>query len=258
MIFLLDVGNTRVKWGVLPLGKDASVCEAQALSHDGRALGVETLTTAWRTVERPHRVAGVCVAGEAVRSVVEQAVWRRWKISMDWVTAVAEWCGVVNAYAQPDALGADRWVALLAARSLAAGKEICVVDAGTAVTVDLVDGSGRHRGGAIFPGRRMMARALSLGTERLIDIEDEEGASELPARDTETALRTGIRFGLAGAVNGLVEKMTGGCLAEHRAFLTGGDAEWLNGQLEGMWELRPHLVLEGVAAAVRWAGEPGR
>ena len=89
-----------------------------------------------------------------------------WRVTPIWLTASAAACGVVNGYATPEQLGADRWAALVAARLRAHTTDlfpapVVVVNAGTAVTIDTLDADGRFRGGVILPGLRLMLRALA-------------------------------------------------------------------------------------------------
>jgi type III pantothenate kinase len=75
-------------------------------------------------------------------------------------------CGITNLYEQPAQLGADRWLALIGARSLCAGP-LVVATAGTATTVDALDGQDRFLGGYILPGLRLMLEALARNTAGL-------------------------------------------------------------------------------------------
>lgn len=260
MTFLLDVGNTRINWAL----SRCSACSegvpelagVGSTVHQG-VVDVEALVSAWRRFGVPRSVVGSCVASTAVRTAVESAAWRAWGIDVAWMWARAEACGVINGYPRPSSLGADRWAALVAARALEGERGVCIVDAGTAVTFDFLDRTGRHLGGAIFPGRRLLAQALDVGTENVTLVEDDcSGSCRLPARSTDEAVRGGIRYGALGAVNELVARVASERPGEHRRLLTGGDAAWLRDGLVGAWEWRPYLVLEGVAVAAAWAGGP--
>src|SRR5260221_2473034 len=81
------------------------------------------------------------------------------RVKIEFVTASQEYHGLTNGYLNPSLLGADRWLALIGAWTLARSA-LCVVDAGTAVKVDSVDASGQHLGGLIAPGIHMMREAL--------------------------------------------------------------------------------------------------
>src|SRR5690606_2659551 len=85
-----------------------------------------------------------------------------WSVPIEAVSARPEGFGVINAYAAPERLGADRWLALIAARRIEPGA-VCVVDCGTAITIDVMHADGVHLGGLIMPGlgftRRMLVEA---------------------------------------------------------------------------------------------------
>ena len=79
------------------------------------------------------------------------------------IQAQPEQLGVKHCYAQPETLGADRWAALIAVRGLTK-TNACIVDCGTAVTVDALAANGEFRGGAIFPGLQLLRASLLRGT----------------------------------------------------------------------------------------------
>jgi type III pantothenate kinase len=148
---------------------------------------------------------------------------------------------------QPDRAGMDRRVQALAARLLAQGPA-AVVSCGTAVTVDLADDQGALLGGAILPGLTLGMKALAAGTARLPEV-DLKGPVAMPAPDTETAIRTGIVLGAAGAVERLL--FAAGIPADMPLFLTGADAALLSPHLQRAHRVHPGLGLLGIAIAVR-------
>ncbi len=144
-VLVVDVGNTRMKWGL----RGARGWSAQG-AVENRDIGRLALRD-WQALERPHRAIGVNVAGEAVRVRVEGQL-ARWRLAMEWQHPGAEAAGVVNRYADPGELGADRWASLVAARrrEIARGdapRPAVVVNAGTATTVDALDADGAFLGG---------------------------------------------------------------------------------------------------------------
>ncbi|MDZ4771666.1 MAG: type III pantothenate kinase [Planctomycetota bacterium] len=135
-------------------------------------------------------------------------------------------------YAPPEALGRDRLYAARGALDLSDGDAI-VVDAGTALTVDVVTANPpRFRGGAIAPGPRLLADALHRHTARLPLVEPN---ADVPAlgRDTRAALQAGVAIGFRGAACELVRAVAEEALLAQDAVVvvTGGAREFL---------LRPH------------------
>lgn len=159
------------------------------------------------------------------------------------LAATHEACGVRNAYTNPESLGVDRWCAMVAARKQHAGS-VCVIDVGTAMTVDWVDASGQHRGGAIMPGPTLQAEALFSGTANLRE------AAVLPdeffADNTADAVVAGSCYACA-AVAGLAAKLIVRESGDApKIFLTGGEAERIMPLLETEVVFQPDLVLRGV------------
>lgn len=164
------------------------------------------------------------------------------------ITARRAACGVTIAYPRPGRLGADRFAALLGAWQQCGGACI-VVDCGTAVTIDAIDGSGVHQGGVIMPGLRLLGKALGQGTARLPDLGAVEGAAarNLFACDTVSAMAAGCQKMFSSAVLAAVQEMRSRLAAPATLFVTGGDAERLPVPADANTRYRPHLVLEGLA-----------
>lgn len=115
--------------------------------------------------------------------------------------------GIEIQYQDPRALGADRLVALVAARARY-GTPCLVIDFGTATTFNALDRQGRFVGGAIAPGLNIEAQALHEFTAKLPRVEISAPPRAL-ADNTRDALRSGIFFGYAGLVEGLIARLRG-------------------------------------------------
>ena len=153
------------------------------------------------------------------------------------------------------AIGVDRLAAAFAAHALARGAAR-VVSAGTAVTVDAVDARGAFRGGAIVPGRRLLARSLHAFTDRLPDVgpgwvdaaDGAGGKARLPGRSTQEAIRAGLEVSFAAGVAALVAGLAG-VAPDSPVFATGGDAPWLLERLLFAACAEPFLAARGLALA---------
>lgn len=129
-----------------------------------------------------------------------------------------------------------------------------VVDAGTAVTVDFVDGDGTFHGGAIIPGAMMQLAALHDGTAGLPELQfTAPDDSDVFGRSTSQAMLKGVFHGIRGAVQRLVEQYATQYGAFPRVIATGGDAETLFSGDELIDDLVPELALLGIAVAARLA-----
>jgi len=154
----------------------------------------------------------------------------------------------------PERVGMDRLVAALAANRLrSSGSPAIVVDAGTAITVDLVDAHGVFRGGVILAGFGLTARALAAGTDLLpaVDTTFQRDPPPVIGRSTEQAIRSGLFWGGIGAIRELVGRIESQLATSTELFVTGGDAERLTDYLSEHARFVPDLVLQGVALAAK-------
>lgn len=234
---LLDIGNTRVKWGVL-------------LDGNINQTGNTPLQDFPPQLPKQIDSAIACnVAGTDIAGKVAAAVESQCNAKTTFVQSTMSAAGVTNSYKHAASLGVDRWVALIGARA-ATDKACIVVDAGTAITIDALDANGQHLGGQILPGLRLMAEALDLSTSDLPDVSgrltDRVSGEPYFANATVDAIAAGI----LSAANGAIENAMRALQAEERdadLLLTGGDAPLLKQVLARASELREHLVLEGLA-----------
>lgn len=238
MTLLLDLGNTRLKWAWRKAG---GLADGGAAAHRGRDLGA-LLDRHWGDLPVPSAVYAASVAPRAVADRLGEWIGQRWGCALHWAGSQAAAGAVRNGYRRPEQLGVDRWLALCAAWQRVQGA-VCVVDCGSAITVDILDPHGQHLGGLIAPGLQMMRDALVAGTA----LTSETGPPLLGlGRDT----RTGIHAGTTEALLGLIERARRQAPADARLVLTGGDASQLATVLDGRYELCPDLVLEGLAGMV--------
>lgn len=243
---LLDIGNTRLKWalhtaaGLMP---GAPIVHVEGdfiaqLQSEFQALGA--VDSIWCADVRRTQTGQLAVAWLAQRFGTE----------VQTLTTPASGFGIQNAYAEPSRLGIDRWLAMVG--GFRAGRGLLVVDAGSALTVDAVDPSGRHLGGLIFPGAQMLRRALARDTE-LVQVAVAEAA---PSAQIQLGASTAqcVQFALDTAAVALIDRVRANwrhALGETAAFmLTGGDAPALISALADPWTEDPLLVLRGLARAV--------
>ena len=242
---LLDVGNTRIKWGVRDEGgiRRTGHIAREKLRDDG----LQVLTTRLpRAVESVFvsNVAGTSF-GTRLSGVVGAHCGREVRFAR---TAGRGW-GVTDGYKEPRRMGVDRWVALVGAWH-EFGRSCLVVDAGTAVTIDALDGDGRHLGGQIIPGLRTMAASLSTATADIPLVATGARAGAPDARifgsSTAAAVREGALNAIAGAVDRAFRTLQS-IAYDPLVVLTGGDASRILNALCEPPIHRPHLVLQGLA-----------
>ena len=240
MTLLIDAGNTRIRWAE---AVDGAVRPGGAEIHAGADLP-ELLDRTWSQLPAPGGVLAANVAGEAFAASLRNWTTRRWGIAPQFVVPRRAAFGVVNAYRVPRRLGADRWAALVAARRWIAGP-VCIVDCGTAITVDVLSAHGEHLGGIIVPGLGLMRRALVDCTAGVPG--EPDGEVSLLARDTRDAVTGGTLYAVVAVLDRVVgdvaEELGPGLVS----VITGGDAARVLPLLRSRYRHEPDLVLEGLA-----------
>ena len=231
----LDIGNTAVKAGCF----DGAALREMTVGLT--AVQVREMVRRWQ----PQHVIVASVADDAALRVEELREWVPGEIlTFDPATTVIP---LRNAYATPHTLGADRLAAAVGAAGLCPGQPMLVVDAGTALKMDLVTADGTYHGGSIGPGLGMRLRALNAFTGRLPLL-------ALPAADATIPLTGDSTTGslLSGVVNGAVAEISG-FIAQYQqlyaglgVLLTGGDAAFLAARLPNRIFVVPELVLLGL------------
>ena len=152
--------------------------------------------------------------------------------------------------------GQDRLLAAAAAFAMTK-QAVIVVDAGTAVTVDFIDGEGTFHGGAIAPGAQVQLDAMHARTAALPEVRFERPSDEDAfGRNTVSAMRLGVFEGIRGMVQTLVERYATSYGAFPLVVATGGDAETLFADCPSVQRVVPDLVLQGIRVAVEAAGAP--
>ena len=154
----------------------------------------------------------------------------------------------------PDRVGLDRLAAAVAANAIREpGRPAIVIDAGSAITVDLVTAAGAFSGGVILPGFRLSAEALSSGTDLLPLALLEPSADPPPVlgKNTQAAIKSGLFWGAVGAVREIATRMTAGLAQPPQIFVTGGDLRQLAQHLGGGAKFVSNMVLCGIAISVK-------
>lgn len=242
---LMDVGNSRVKWGVLDGGEIRRTGHiSQERIHDK---GLQVLTT--RIPNHVDKVLISNVAGTTFGTRLSGVVGMHCECDVRFARTARRGWGVTNSYTQPRRMGVDRWVAMVGA--WAEVQSSClVVDVGTAMTIDAIDDDGQHLGGQIIPGVTTMASSLSSATSDIPEVRPApgRGCADLGmfGRNTASAVREGAQNAVVGAVDRAIRTLQSNAYAPV-VVLTGGDASRILNALSESPLHRPHLVLQGLA-----------
>ena len=242
MVLLLDIGNSFIKWCWLD---DGRLCDAGEVLHADTDLA-SVLDEAWQELTPAEAVWVSNVAGDDLAEVLEQWLQRAWGVLPQYATSSAARGEVRNAYNEPARLGVDRWLALLAAYEISK-QAVCIIDCGTAITVDVMASSGQHLGGLIVPGLGMMRDSLYAGTHGVQDAAPTSSVGGLLACDTAGAVEGGTLYSSIAFVDRVCTDMEKALDEPMTCLLTGGDATDILPLLTVEIEHEPLLVLQGLA-----------
>ena len=244
---VVDIGNSRMKWGRCLVGRDL---QPVAFSLDQRD---------WQIVAREF---GLTFPVRWVVASVNPGVLAQF---VDWVAARGDAVFVLERRQiqlpvnvdNPDAVGVDRLLGALAARAHLSPKQPgIVISVGTAMTVDLIDAEGVFQGGAILPGPQLMFRSLHEHTAQLPLIYAEDVGQphpgyhdQPPGKNTQDAMVAGVTSAIQGAAQHLVGRMSASPV---HVTITGGNRHYLDGtqfqRARGV-RIADWLTLEGIRIA---------
>ena len=229
---IIDIGNTVAKVALFD-GR-----ELVDVVHDSnRSLGRLPEVCARYPVERAILVSVIDLSPE-VESRLEGLPCPLLRLDADTPLPVK------NLYETPRTLGYDRMAAVVGAFDRFPGRDLLVIDAGTCITYEFLDASGRYHGGNISPGLQMRFRALHQFTGRLPQV-SADGRLPFIGKDTDTAIRAGVLRGIEYEMQGYIHAMRDkypGLLV----FLTGGDEFSFDTNLKSIIFADRFLVLKGL------------
>lgn len=238
MKLFVDIGNSCAKWQCEHEHKQ-QVCAYQSENFNAN------LTAIWHNLPRPTEIWVANVAGAAIAEQLSAWTQQYWQLTPHFARSRAYAAGVYNGYVQPEILGVDRWLAIIAAYQQHGA--VCVIDCGTAVTVDIVNAQGQHQGGMISAGLETTRKALLKATYALGKIPQQPDLHQAPLAATET--HQGILLGSVYALVGLIETVFQRVQLQHphcTLVLTGGSVPEIQHLLNVPYQYQPNLVLQGL------------
>lgn len=238
MVLYLDVGNTALKWRCYHDGKTL-----QGGGVHGRDWVEQIRVLAAALEAAPDRIIIGSVAGKETDRVLREEVLAVLKCEPEFYYSPQSWKGLVNAYEEPSRLGVDRWLAVVEAwhRSGAA----IVIDCGSAITLDVISREGRHGGGYIVPGMKMLEHSLSVGTG---SVRAEAGRKKdfAPGASTPECVHNGILLMCVAFVTDALVALQNTLQDTCSIYMTGGDASALQPFLTAQVDVVPDMVLDGL------------
>ena len=246
MLLVIEVGNTNTKIGVYDgtrLLVSWRLTSRREQTADEYGLFIESLL-------RTRGLAASAISAVAISNVVPPV-----QQTLEWMCE--KYFGVVPLTAEPGvntpiplkvddprAVGADRVVKAVAAIALY-GPPLIVIDFGTATTFDCINTRGEFIGGAIAPGIATAADALLNRAARLFRVELVRPKDAI-GRDTASNIQSGVIYGWAGLVDGIVERMKAEMDGTPRVVATGGHAGLIANVARSIQEVHEHLAFEGL------------
>jgi type III pantothenate kinase len=241
MLLAVDVGNTQTVFGL----------------YDGPELGER-----WRIATEAERTGdelgallgdfldfdgldGISLSSTVPRLIREyEHLAKRWAKVPLLVIGPGVKTGIRIQHDAPHEIGPDRIVNAVAAKERY-GAPAIVVDFGTSTNFDVVSAAGDYVGGVLAPGIEISMDALFARAARLVKVDYVEPPSVI-GKTTESALRSGLVYGFAGQVDGIVDAIRGELGAEASVIATGGLAELIAPHSRTISKVDPFLTLEGL------------
>ena len=240
MNLLIDIGNSRLKWATLD---DNGRSDSQFFER--KTTGMKTqFNKSWKSLKNVDAIWVSNVGGDKVAAQLSEWTEKNWQITPNFVRAEAKRFGVSNAYDKPESLGADRWLSMLAIRKNLQ-KACCIIDCGTAITVDVISAKGQHLGGFILPGLGLMRTTLATGTDALTENTDDV-AFNLLATNTYSAIQAGTLYSITATLENLIRDLQQNFDNEVVFAISGGDADAIQRLLPETVKADIDLVLKGL------------
>jgi type III pantothenate kinase len=241
MLLAVDVGNTQTVFGLYEgadLGERWRIAtEAQRTGDELGALLSDFLDFA--------ALDGICMSCTVPRLIREyEHVAERWVKAPLLVIGPGIRTGIAVQHDAPHEIGPDRIVNAVAAKETY-GAPAIVVDFGTSTNFDVVSPAGEYVGGVLAPGVEISMDALFARAARLVKVDFVEPPAAI-GKSTATALQSGLVYGFAGQVDGIVDAIRRELGAEAKAIATGGLADLIAPHSRTISTVDPFLTLDGL------------
>ena len=241
MLLAVDVGNTQT---VLGLYRNDELAEHWRLATE-RSTTADELGVLLSGLLDFDVVEGICLACTVPVLVREwEALAEKWAHAPMLVVGPGVRTGIQLRYDDPRELGPDRIVNSVAARERY-GAPVVVVDFGTSTNFDVVSPAGEYVGGVLAPGIEISMEALFARAARLVKVDYAVPAAVI-GKTTVAALQSGLVYGFAGQVDGIVERIRDELGVEAPAVATGGLADIVAPHSRTIERVDPFLTLEGL------------
>jgi type III pantothenate kinase len=242
MILTVDIGNSRIKWALW----QADVIVTRGQTDYAAVYDATTFDTLFQGVAQPSAVYAICVAADVAAQALNSWVLRHWQTDVAYLKTEKKYKKLLHAYNEPAQHGVDRWAALVAAYQSFPDTAICVINAGTATTFDLIDNSGQHLGGYILPSFYTMHKALLADTANVASKFSEQLQQKIPT-NTSDAVNQGLHKFMQSGIREMCQFAQDTMGKPVQLVLTGGFAQAIlyYPEMPAMC-FKPDLVMQGL------------
>jgi type III pantothenate kinase len=241
MLLAVDVGNTQTVFG---LYEGPELGDRWRIATESQRTGDELGALLSGFLEL-SALEGICLSSTVPRLIREyEHVAERWARAPLLVLGPGVATGIAIHYDDPREIGPDRIANAVAARERF-GAPVIVVDFGTSTNFDIVSPAGDYVGGVLAPGIETSMEALFARAARLVKVDYVE-PPQVIGKTTEQGLRSGLVYGFAGQVDGIVDAIRGELGVEARVVATGGLADLIAPHSRTISEVEPFLTLDGL------------
>jgi len=241
LLLAVDAGNTQTVFG---LYRDGELVQHWRVATEAQRTADELGALIGRFVDL-EQVDGVCLSSTVPALVREYELFaERWAKAPILVVGPGVKTGIPVRYDDPREVGPDRIMNAVAAKERY-GAPCIVVDFGTSTNFDVVSPEGEYVGGVLAPGIEVSMEALFARAARLVKVDFVEPPTAI-GKTTATALQSGIVYGFAGQVDGIVAAIREELGADAPVVATGGLAELIAPHSRAIARIDPMLTLEGL------------
>ena len=233
MILVIDAGNSRIKWRLMD--RHQIVAEGGQLTPRAFEDAIFSLSD----MQPPSEIRIASVAGDKVVDWLHQQLRKQFDVPIRLAQVAATFGEISCAYEDPQSLGIDRWLAIAAAYNQY-NEPLLVIDAGSAITMDIIGPGGQHVGGYIAPGLTLMHDALWKNTSDVRVVGSGSEELWLPGKNTQQAVNRGCLLAAVSTIESLAAQFP------VRIVITGGDAKILMQAMSLSADNHANLVLDGL------------
>ncbi|MFV1982633.1 MAG: type III pantothenate kinase [Thiohalomonadales bacterium] len=245
MNLLIDIGNSNFKW-CFSNGEEINNIQSFQYTQESIISLLNTKLLNEINLTELDSIYTCCVAGANIKSVFSDWVNTTLLKPLIFFESSNQEFAVKNAYSNASDLGNDRWLSLVFAHHLYQS-DVCIIDCGTAITIDVVLKSGQHEGGLIAPGYLSQIKALELKTnitnnQKFVNQKN----SRLLQNNTYQCIEQGCRVMSLGFIKDMVKQLKHQYSDTLKVVITGGDSESLASELPAEWYYNEDLLFRAL------------